>query len=506
MWRRILAAVLLQDKSSDVPEVRERVAEERPIWTAGRAGTAGGALVTGIAVLAGAAVPPSAPVLLLIAFLIVEADARGGRAATSVTAIERRIAWTVLLLGACGAAATLLYGGLAGWIGPLLFIGVVIGCSGRLPARTSIMLSVYLAALFAAASTWHYLYIAADANRVESVRFATQLLSWLLVFAVAGVAGTAVARLRTARATLTMTVAQLRSTLASTRGEADRATRLASERQHTMEERNRSLTVVNAGTFALSDSASDDTAFERALRLVARLLKVRFAQAVLLPHAGGSPEYLLATANPADKDVRAVRVSELMRVAQRDASSHTEDADVTGAAGVNEDAPYRVVPLISRGATVGVLAVSVAGITSWTHVDRELLLLVARELAAATETRHLFRQAVRRAAQERALNSIVDVLEGAATAHGAIPPALRILGEALNADAVAVGGIESLDMPPLDSTHQRQRCACSRSGARCDCKRRASGRRVERRSVRRRRFRGSRRGGCGRLDCRAPAR
>lgn len=451
MWRRILAAVLLQDKPSDVPEVRERVAEERPIWTAGRVGTAGGALVTGIAVLAGAAVPPSAPVLLLVAFLIVEADARGGRTATSVAAIERRIAWAVVLLGACAAVATLLYGGLAGWIGPLLFIGVVIGCSGRLAARTSIMLSVYLAALFATASTWHYLYIAADANRVEPVRFATQLLSWLFVFAVAGVAGTAVARLRTARAALTTTVTQLRDTLASTRAEADRATRLASEateRQHAVEERNRSLTVVNAVTFALSDSASDDHAFERALRLVARLLEVRFAQAVLLPHAGGAPEYLLAAANPADTEIRAVRVSALMRVIQHGATGHVEDTDEAGASGASGEAPYRVVPLISRGATVGALAVCGAGIASWTHIDQELLLLVARELAAATETRHLFRQAVRRAAQERALNSIVDVLESAAEAREAIPPALHILGEALDADAVAIGGIESLDLPP----------------------------------------------------------
>lgn len=438
--------MLLQDKPPGHPEVRERLAEESAIWIAGRAATAGGALVTAVAVLAGAAVPVSAPLLLLAAFAIVEADARGCRAARSIAAIERRIAWTIVLLGACAAAATVLYGGLAGWIGPLLFVGVMVGCSGRLPVRPSIALSVYLAALFAAASIWQYARASVE-DRGGPLAFAVQLGAWLLVFAVAGAAGTAVARLRSARAALAAAAAQLRESLSATRADAERATRLATEatdRQRASEERNRSLTVVNAVTFALSESASDDTAFERALRLVARLLEVRFAQALLLPHIGGVAEHLLATADPTDTAARAIRVSELERVAQRGAASGGAGDDAPAQPAV---APYIVVPLISRGATVGALAVCGTGIERWEDADRQLLLLVARELAAATETRHLFQQAVRRAAQESALNAVVDVLDGTREARDAIPAALRTLGQALEADALAIGGVDALDLP-----------------------------------------------------------
>lgn len=190
----------------------------------------------------------------------------------------------------------------------------------------------------------------------------------------------------------------------------------------TLEERNCHLSIINAISFALAEPMDDEQALERAVRLVARLLGVRAAQAYTEPRPGRAIA-LFVTVAP--EDVYAPRVPEtLLRTVAttgRPLSSQDGVSEEGGGALASVAAcaqaqlphplpelgePYLIVPLVAKGRVLGSFAlVGTGGL--WSDDDgRHLLLLVGREMGIAIENARLYQEAVEKARREEFVTEV----------------------------------------------------------------------------------------------------
>lgn len=200
------------------------------------------------------------------------------------------------------------------------------------------------------------------------------------------------------------------------------------DRQTTaLEARNRYLSIINAVSFALAEPMDDTRALERAVRLVARLLGVRAAQAYTRARAGDVVD-LFVTVAP--EDVHAPRLPEaLLRSVARTGrpltSTHPDWEPDVELPDLGE--PYHVVPLVAKGRVLGSFALIGNGTLTSDDDGRHLLLLVGREMGVALENARLYQEAVEKAAREEFLAEVTRLLNGGGRAERALPSVLEAL-------------------------------------------------------------------------------
>ena len=124
-----------------------------------------------------------------------------------------------------------------------------------------------------------------------------------------------------------------------------------------LEERNRHLSIVNATSFALREATEDEPAFERALRLVGRLLQARWVQTRLSAEEDTRLSMLVAVkpdagapSTAADDLLLQVARSGVAVFSEIEAPEFEVEVGVPAALG-----GYAVVPLISKGKSFGAL-------------------------------------------------------------------------------------------------------------------------------------------------------
>lgn len=219
-----------------------------------------------------------------------------------------------------------------------------------------------------------------------------------------------------------------------------------------LEERNRSLSILNAVSFALAEPMDDQQALERAARLVARLLGVRAAQAY---HRASpdEPGHLFVTVAP--EDIHAPRLPEVLLRAVASTGRPLSSEGVDWEPGVEVPdlgEPYAVVPLVAKGRVLGALALIGAGSLRWDDDGRHLLLLIGREMGVALENARLFGDAVERAAREEFLSEVSRLLNGEARAERSLNHTLAYIAEHLGArEALLVSvGDDGRDVRPME--------------------------------------------------------
>lgn len=185
------------------------------------------------------------------------------------------------------------------------------------------------------------------------------------------------------------------------------------ERQSSaLAERNRYLTIINAISFALAEPLDDTATVDRAVRLVARLLGARCAQAAHCVTDEGEAAHLFVTMAP--EDIQAPRLPEsLLHTVTDSGRPLTSDdgqwTDIVALPDIGE--PYAVVPLVAKGRSLGSLALIGARGLQWGEQERRLLQLIGREMGTALENVRLYREALALARQQRFLADLSHELQ-----------------------------------------------------------------------------------------------
>lgn len=234
-----------------------------------------------------------------------------------------------------------------------------------------------------------------------------------------------VARLRAARDDLQRSQQQLQRWNRELSAEVDRQT-------HALDERNRYLSIINAVSFALAEPMDDARTLERAVRLVARLLGVRAAQAYTRPR-GAEVIDLFVTVAPEDLHAPRLPESVLLDVARTGrpisfAHKDGQQQECVSAEDVPDlGEPYHVVPLVAKGRVLGSFALIGAGTLRDDDDGRHLLLLVGREMGVALENARLYREAIEKATREEFLTEVTRLLNSAVRGERALPAVLDLL-------------------------------------------------------------------------------
>ncbi len=109
-----------------------------------------------------------------------------------------------------------------------------------------------------------------------------------------------------------------------------------------------------------------------------------------------------------------------------------------------------MLPLVSRGETVGVLRIGLAEVPQWEEEEMRLLEQMARQVSTSLEVARLFEQAVRRAERERLVTEITTRLRASNDPQVILQTAVREIQRALRAETTQVVILEGTnEQPPL---------------------------------------------------------
>ena len=447
MWsKQIVAVVLLRDNVVRSPELQARVDGSRlSLWGA-RLLVMFAAVVAAMGLAGFATWHLAWLVVAVVGLTLNTLEVQLGRSARTVRAFESR----VLMVR---AAATALSGPILlmligpSWIVPILLSFTMVSAATHLSGRTVGALLVFTSASYAAGS-W-----AINAGVVE-VLDQTSVggevsLNWSLLVAGTIIPGaTAFSAVRTRREegkrrALEQTVTELRATEESLRTSQEAAERASAQlaveverKTQELERRNRSLSIVNAVSFALSEPVEDDHAIRRAARLIARLLAVRSVE-VSEGGKGRTTAESIVVGPDTDDDLPRLPFELISEVASGGESIvSVSDPEALAVAGVGE--PYVVVPMVTQGHVRGALTLIGDVSREWGEEERHLLTLIGRELGAATESGRLYREALAKAEREQLVTRVGSVLSGPASLDWQLGRVLQLLGETLGPVATAI--------------------------------------------------------------------
>src|SRR5690606_33950602 len=171
----------------------------------------------------------------------------------------------------------------------------------------------------------------------------------------------------------------------------------------------------------------DARTLERAVRLVARLLGVRAAQAYTRPR-GLEVIDLFVTVAPEDMHAPRLPEAVLIEVARTGrpvSSAELAESGEGNAPDLGE--PYHVVPLVAKGRVLGSFALIGTGALRDDDDGRHLLLLVGREMGVALENARLYREAIEKASREEFLTEVTHLLNSSVGGERALPGVLDLM-------------------------------------------------------------------------------
>ncbi|PKN79850.1 MAG: hypothetical protein CVU47_09950 [Chloroflexi bacterium HGW-Chloroflexi-9] len=428
-------------------DLRARLVAARSAWRARRAFVLLLTLLPVAAFLLTERVPPTLIVPVILFVLLSETEVHltprlGSVRAVDVSTVAFRVLYSILAVFAVEPAA------FWPWVLPVVLVLMIVNSAALLPGwgLACVTLTTSLAHLasshLGASGLLHVETITGSPvvrlglSEVLAVSFGLFPLVALFLY----VRTRHVIRIQR---TLEGTITELRlaqNELQSSQGQLRRYNEQLSEdieRQTSeLEERNRSLSILNAVSFALAEPMDDQRALERAARLVARLLGVRAAQAY---HRTGTEEAGHLFVTVAAEDIHAPRLPEVLLRAVattgRPLSSERVDWEV-GVEVPDLGEPYAVVPLVAKGRVLGALALIGAGNLRWDDDGRHLLLLIGREMGVALENARLFAEAMEKAAREEFLAEVSRLMNGEARGERTLQQALTYVGEHLGAREV----------------------------------------------------------------------
>ena len=200
-----------------------------------------------------------------------------------------------------------------------------------------------------------------------------------------------------------------------------------------LDERNQYLSIINAVSFALAEPMDGERSLERAVRLVARLLGVRAAQAYTRPRHGEVVD-LFVTVAPEDLHAPRLPESLLRAVAQNGHPVTSTQPDAPHGLELPDlGEAYHVVPLVAKGRVLGSFALIGSGRLRNDDDGRHLLLLVGREMGVALENARLYQEALEKAEREEFLTEVTRLLNGSGRGERALPEVLSALIDHLGA-------------------------------------------------------------------------
>ena len=334
------------------------------------------------------------------------------------------------------------------WLVPILLTTTMVSTATHLGVRTLGTLLVFTSLSYAATS---WLIDAGSIDVIQPTRVGGQVsLGWSLVVAGAFIPGaTLFSAVRTwaderKRRELQQTVEELRGaedSLRASQQAAERASvQLAVEverKTHQLERRNRSLSIVNAVSFALSEPVEDDYAIRRAARLIARLLALRSVEVREAASATTAAESVVVGPRT-EGDALPRLPPDLIDEVAHGGESIVSVVDSEELAAVGVDQPYVIVPMVTQGQVRGALRLIGEVVREWGDEERHLLPLLGREFGAATESGRLYREAVAKAKREELVTRVAAAVTNSGSLHEQLTRALALLGETLHPVVVAL--------------------------------------------------------------------
>ena len=257
-------------------------------------------------------------------------------------------------------------------------------------------------------------------------------------------------RLQRARQAARLAAAELRLSreLATQSREQDEARRDAAEgdarrKAQELEEQNRSLATINAVSFALGGRLNEEGAVAQAAALIARITGMHATQLYVAPTEDQPAEHMISAA---DGDAGTGGLSEALmkRVSeQSEPMFHSTAAPGEETSGQAERLPagidaFAVIPLVAKSRPFGAFAALGVRPQGWQQHERNLLLLVGREIAVALENAHLYRDALDRAREEALLSDVVRVVGATEDIGRAITKALELVATRIGASHAAM--------------------------------------------------------------------
>jgi diguanylate cyclase (GGDEF)-like protein len=438
--------VWLHDTVERAPELQARVDAARLSWVMRRML---GVFVL-LYILAGLAGLTSFhavwPLALLIGLALTEIEIRCCASASDLEHFERWLLATRATAAVLVAVVAPLIAG-PGWLIPLVLTATVAATATQLSARS-------LAVLVGVSSGGFLLGSAlVGSGLVEPLSGAevagpsvvgTLTVSFLVL---PGAALFVLARSRAAaeqRRALEATVVELSETdaqLRTARAEAERLTEQLSgevaRKTEELERRNRALSIVNAVSFALSESVDEEAAIDRAARIVAKLMHVDAVQLREAPLEGSTPFELIVTATPGAPEPTSLPADLLDGVA-RDHNRVVRSDELEPAG----ERSFVVVPMMTQGTVRGTLALIGQQCAAWGEQEFHLLALIGREMGAALESSRLYREAVTAAEREHLLTEATGLLSEPRRLHEQLDAVLALIGRGLSPAFASIVAIE----------------------------------------------------------------
>ncbi|MDA1003030.1 MAG: diguanylate cyclase [Chloroflexi bacterium] len=438
---RILAEALDPNNDALRDVVGDRARRAYPVWRLRRSLSLVAVVIGLMALLKLGPVPPLGGVLLLTAVLLSEAEIRIAARARSLTSfgiVVTAFRMATAMLVATGALAF-------DWpllvtAGPLLL--VVLSSAATLEGRALVTTTVATTGLALVT-----LVLLPSAGIVASAAAGIEQTGMALFFALVVVPGTtwwmrrgiAIAhRARESDATMDGRVRQVEGALNGALSEVQRLTAAIEDEVATqtreLSERNRYLSITSSVSLALTDSIDDEGALERAIRLIARLLDARAAQTFRLgePAAGA-----FITVPADDMDVPRLPESLLREVAGSGQFLSSVDSDREVPL-PDIGAPWMIAPLVAKGASVGALALIGSASTLLGEQERNLLLLLGREIGVVLAHCRRYENALDRAEREQLLAEAMRLMNGRGARDEAMREALRLISRHLGAETAAL--------------------------------------------------------------------
>ena len=445
----------------------------RPLWIFARAACALALLATSVGVAAGAAWPAELPLLAALAWAITEFTIVLGFAAQDAPAFERRLTFSAFLFVSWAGLFAYLAPEIA-WLGIATFAMVVAVSGTLLEARPLAIVVGYASAahavaVFGGGFSMHAhdplggAMVADNPVGHTSVVLVVSLLVLPMTAVLTYVVG---ARVRRARGRALRIASQLHEAQDQVSASHEELRQWSAHLEQEvatktgeLEERNRHLSIVNATSFALREAIEDEPAFERALRLVGRLLQARWVQTRLSAEEDTGLSMLVA----AEPDAGAPSTTAddlLLQVARSGVAvfSEIEAPEFKVEAGVPAALDgYAVVPLSSKGESFGALAVFGRDRGEWSEAERRLLLLLGREFSATLDHLSLYRAAVERAGREALLNAIGQAMSAIADAEEAVAHGLELAAGQIGALTMSVVASRDGERRPQVVAHVHSR-------------------------------------------------